>query len=549
MPYKYHETVNIYNKDAIATAIKTQETNLTVVQGKVSSLITDSELTELRNGGSTMYSRMTSVEQTADGISTNVTNLTNELHGDYSTTTAMNSAITQKANEITASVNQTFTNYSTTEQMNSAITQKANQITASVNQTLTNYSTTQQMNSAITQSANSITQTVANTYYTKSAGGDIERRMTSAESKITDSAIISTVMDSSEFGATTVSKINQTASEIRIQASKIALEGAVTASMLAANSVTSTAIKAGEIKSTHIAAGQIKATHIGAGEVNATHVAAGSLTATQINVQELFSHDITATGTITGVTLVGTTADIDAGSIGSWLVDPTDGFLKNAAENPSIFLSPTGKGAVSDLFETDALAKFNDVIIDSYSNLFADNVCCDALRMRVYYGLPHSGDDPYVFDAVNVAAVWATNHRGGGAEWYYTFGVGDSFFDNYFLFDRGNCTYHAGSSSFHPGDYDVGACFNAVQYQTTRKTLAKNTNFQLLNGRMYLVAFYHAGAPSTAGGLYLLAGGSPTVIAIKSGTGINITMGNNNMTFNWSLTSTLAYDPFCTVYY
>ena len=44
------------------------ETSFKVEQGKISALISESELTELRNGNKTMYSRLYSAEQTVSGL-------------------------------------------------------------------------------------------------------------------------------------------------------------------------------------------------------------------------------------------------------------------------------------------------------------------------------------------------------------------------------------------------------------------------------------------------------------------------------------------------
>ena len=113
----------------------------------------------------------------------------------YATRIEMNTAITQTAQAIDLSVNQKLTGYSTTAQMNSAINLKANEIDLSVSQRLSSYSTTTQMNSAINLKANEISSVVS----TKVGKGEI------------------------------ISRINQTSEQITIDASKINLNGIVTA--------------------------------------------------------------------------------------------------------------------------------------------------------------------------------------------------------------------------------------------------------------------------------------------------------------------------------
>ena len=130
---------------------------------------------------------------------------------------------------------------------------------ATVDGKFKNYSTTTQMNSAITTKANEITSNVSKTYATQATvntiNGDVSALKTwrtSAEQKITDSAIVTTVRNSTSYkndltgkvGKTEIiSSINQTAETIKIDASKIELTGKVTISML--DSTTQTKVNNG----------------------------------------------------------------------------------------------------------------------------------------------------------------------------------------------------------------------------------------------------------------------------------------------------------------
>ena len=300
MPYIYKDTVNIYDDEAIARAIHTQETQFQVLQGKISSLITDSELEVLRNGGSTMYSRMSSTEQTVEGITTQVSNIQTDLRDNRPTISSMNSAITQKATEITTSVNQT----------------------------LQNYSTTSQMNTAIQQSASSITQTASQTYVTKTDYNTLVTRVGTAESKITPTAIINTVTSSDGVSAM-VSAINQTADTIKISAAHINLVGAVTANDIAAGAITTDKLAAGAITTDKLNAGAVTADKIAANTITGNQIQAGSISAACLDVASIFAQDVTATGTIRGANLVGATAQIEKGSIGGWTL--VDGILTDIA--------------------------------------------------------------------------------------------------------------------------------------------------------------------------------------------------------------------------
>ena len=265
MAYIYRDTVNIYDKEAIARAIKTQETQFTVLQGKIQALITDTELDTLRNGGSTMYSRMTNVEATANGVTSEVSALKTDIRDNYSTTESMRSEIQQSAQEITASVS--------------------------------------------------------------TAISGLDTRVQQAETKVTPTAIISTVA-STDGARAMVSAINQTASTVQISAAHINLVGAVTADDIAAGAITAGKIAsgavttdkldAGAVTAAKIAGGTITGDKIAGGTITGSNIQAGSLSAAQIDVSSIFAQNVTATGTITGAHLVGANCEIEEGSIGGW---------------------------------------------------------------------------------------------------------------------------------------------------------------------------------------------------------------------------------------
>lgn len=148
----------------------------------------------------------------------NVTmNATNKIEG-YSTTAQMNSAIDAKASEITLSVdkveNTLKNDYSTTTEMNAAIEVRAQEIVSEVETKIGEGH--EELSSRITQNATSITSEVTRA---TNAEGELSSRITQTEKditlKVSNSEIIST--------------INQSAEEIKINASKITLEGVVTA--------------------------------------------------------------------------------------------------------------------------------------------------------------------------------------------------------------------------------------------------------------------------------------------------------------------------------
>lgn len=180
------------------------------------------------------------INQTAQQIELTV----NQKLTGYSTTTEMNSAIEMKADSITTAVSKT---YATKGELNTAkteIKQTTDSITSTVNKKFENYSTTTQMNSAIEQKANSITSTVSSTYETKANASDkyaTKTQLATAKSEIkqTTDSITSTV--SNKVGNNEIiSKINQSAEKVGINANKIELSANDILNLLAGNTINMT---------------------------------------------------------------------------------------------------------------------------------------------------------------------------------------------------------------------------------------------------------------------------------------------------------------------
>ena len=65
---RFEKEVSIFAENAILKRFQANETNFSVVQGKISAIISESEITELQNGNITMYDKLGEVEQTAGGV-------------------------------------------------------------------------------------------------------------------------------------------------------------------------------------------------------------------------------------------------------------------------------------------------------------------------------------------------------------------------------------------------------------------------------------------------------------------------------------------------
>lgn len=141
------------------------------------------------NATNTKTELESSIKQTADGFTAELSKQVTETkqYAESAAETAESNAKQDTADKLK--------NYSTTTEMNTRINATAEGISAEVTRKLQSYSTTEQMNSAIRQTADSI-----NTEVSKKVNGD-----------------------------EIISKINQSAENVSIEANKINLNGAVTA--------------------------------------------------------------------------------------------------------------------------------------------------------------------------------------------------------------------------------------------------------------------------------------------------------------------------------
>lgn len=238
----FEQEASIFSKEYTLKRFQAAETAIQVTQGKITALISESELIELQNSKATMYSKLASAvldinslqlqfsdisskydtvtgqyssldakvadyKAGLDGLSMNLSSLSTKINNDYSTTTAMNAAIKASVDGLSSTVSQT---YATTQNVKSslaeadtnakkyadtaqstAISQAQQDATskadaaesnakADTDNKLKSYSTTIAMNSAIKQMADSITLSVSKTYAT---GADLSAGLSGADQK------------------------------------------------------------------------------------------------------------------------------------------------------------------------------------------------------------------------------------------------------------------------------------------------------------------------------------------------------------------------------
>ena len=222
---------------------------------------------EISLGVSQVYETKKTVSEKVAAAEKNANAATDEKLTEYSTTEEMKSAIDMKADEINLGVSKTYETKTSVSEKITAANRTAQDAAnaaeknanAATDEKLTEYSTTEEMKSAIDMKADEINLGVSKTYETKTsvsekitaanrtaqdaanaaeknANAATDEKLTeystttemNAAIKVKADAINSTV--SKKVGSNEIiSKINQSAESVSINASKISLNGAVTA--------------------------------------------------------------------------------------------------------------------------------------------------------------------------------------------------------------------------------------------------------------------------------------------------------------------------------
>lgn len=206
---RFQKEVNIFAPDAILKRFQANETNFSVVKGKIEALISESEILELQNSKVTMYSKLANIKFTVDGLEQTYTDISSK----YDSVSGQYTDLDAKVAEYKSTVEGFSSNLS--------------QVKSNLKD---NYSTTTTMNTVIQGKIDELSLSVSNTYATRDAVGALETWKREASQKITDSAIVSTVTSSAQWGkkadkASLISQINQSAEQIKIRASIIDLQG------------------------------------------------------------------------------------------------------------------------------------------------------------------------------------------------------------------------------------------------------------------------------------------------------------------------------------
>lgn len=108
----FRQETNLYDDNAIARKFSSQDTKFEVVQGKISYLISDSEIEEYGSGKGTVTSRLNTAESNIDGNSSLISSLTTQ----YDTLSGEVTAYESSTNEYKQTTNQTISTITQTVQ-------------------------------------------------------------------------------------------------------------------------------------------------------------------------------------------------------------------------------------------------------------------------------------------------------------------------------------------------------------------------------------------------------------------------------------------------
>lgn len=172
MPFKYHQSSNIYSRQLVEE-FKTAYTNFQVLQGKIASIISDSDLKKYTDGSSTWYSAYSNVVQTVDGINITLGQHTTQIATDGQTIASHTSKLAEYKSTIdehTSQISSVQQDYNTLSGQYSTLSQTVNGISTEVGDFKTvvqrDYATQEWANTTITQSARDIKLEVQGYYMT-----------------------------------------------------------------------------------------------------------------------------------------------------------------------------------------------------------------------------------------------------------------------------------------------------------------------------------------------------------------------------------------------
>lgn len=314
----------------------------------------------------------------------------------YTSQFATHSELNQTATQIRTEVEATYATQTEAARLDSKITQTATDITTEVSNTYqtksaaqTNYNT---LDSKIDQTATSITSTVAQTYETKTAA---QTSYNSLSSSITQTATsINTEVAKKVGNNEVISKINQSAESITIDASKVNVNGVITAiNNNSTTTINGSKITTGSITANQVSSAIITTSNFSSQNINANRITSGTLTSRAIN---------NGNGTFSVST--GGSLTASSGKVGGWHLTSSRLYQTSSYNNHQYSLRSYG---VSD--DTSGVSQYWGIIMQgSDKNLKKDiqdidekyNKFYDDLKPKTFYFKEGIQDDKKHFGFV-----------------------------------------------------------------------------------------------------------------------------------------------------
>ena len=159
---KFRSEIALYDYQKIASKFTAHDTQFNVVQGKINAICSEEQITTLINGDKTLYSKLSDVEMTVDGIRTQVSDVETQVLGDQvNSVVSRLSTVEQTAAGITTTVANVVTTPATVSSIVSKINQGADRISLSVVENGANLATNEYVNTATGKKAQVIRSTTA----------------------------------------------------------------------------------------------------------------------------------------------------------------------------------------------------------------------------------------------------------------------------------------------------------------------------------------------------------------------------------------------------
>lgn len=220
---RLQKEINIFAKESMIKRFRAIETAVSVTKGNISAIISDSEIVELQNSETTMYSKLGKLDMSVSGLVQQYTDLTTKYDSVRDQYTAIDSKLATyktSVDGLSANITQVSTrlnnNYSTTETMNAAISAAKDEINLSVSKTydnkIANLESWKADKSSLISQINMSTENIAirsslikleglvtaNNYFKINTDGSMETKSaTIGEWKINDTAIYKDVTSGS----------------------------------------------------------------------------------------------------------------------------------------------------------------------------------------------------------------------------------------------------------------------------------------------------------------------------------------------------------------